>query len=59
MNPPADALPPIPQGDAVIEAARAIGLVIPEVCLAGVRANLALLDRHAAIFRVPAPGSDT
>lgn len=41
----------IPQtDDAVIAAAAAIGMVIPEPCKAGVSANLALLRRHAAIL---------
>jgi sodium/bile acid cotransporter 7 len=34
-----------------VEVAHALGLTIPEDCLPGVTANLALLDHHAAIFR--------
>lgn len=43
---------PIPRTEAAIAAAAvAIGLTIPAACLPGVVANLALLDRHAAILR--------
>ena len=35
----------------IAAAAAAIGLAIPEACLPGVVANLALLTRHAGIFR--------
>jgi sodium/bile acid cotransporter 7 len=45
----------IPRSAAEIAAAAAAtGLTIPEACLPGVAANLALLDRHAATLRGPA-----
>lgn len=37
--------------DEIAAAAQAADIVIPDACLAGVIANLALLDRHAAILR--------
>ena len=43
---------PLPQGAREIEdAATAIGITIPEACLPGVAANLALLERHAETLR--------
>ena len=43
---------PLPQGAREIEdAAAAIGITIPEACLPGVAANLALLERHAETLR--------
>ena len=42
----------VPRSDAEIaEASARVGLPIPEACRAGVTANLALLDRHAATLR--------
>lgn len=47
-------LPPAGEAGA-IEAAAAVGMVIPEACLPGVVANLALLARHAETLRAPRP----
>ncbi|WP_242123471.1 bile acid:sodium symporter family protein [Sphingobium sp. Sx8-8] len=41
--------------DAIGRVALAKGLPIPESCMPGVRANLALLDRHAGILLAPQP----
>lgn len=41
----------IPRSDtAIAEAAAALGMAIPEACLPGVSANLALLDEHATVL---------
>ncbi|MBB3981321.1 sodium/bile acid cotransporter 7 [Sphingobium fontiphilum] len=49
------AIPTLPQTEVEIaEAACAIGMTIPPACMAGVVANMALLDRHAAILLAPA-----
>ena len=41
----------IPRSDtAIAEAATALGMAIPEACLPGVSANLALLDEHATVL---------
>jgi len=39
----------------VAAAAEALGLRIPDACMAGVIANLALLDRHAERLRSESP----
>lgn len=50
------ARPALPLDDHEIgEAASDKGLSIPGACMPGVRTNLALLDRHAAILLAPAP----
>jgi len=49
----------IPQGaDAAVAAAAANDIAIPEECLPGVVANLALLDSHARVLRDRAEGWD-
>ena len=43
---------PLPRTEREIAAAaKALGLPIPDACLAGVMANLALLDRHTRLLR--------
>lgn len=42
----------IPQDfDQIVAAGAALGIVIPDACMAGVIANLALLETHAATLR--------
>ncbi|MDI1295924.1 MAG: hypothetical protein PSY12_08575 [bacterium] len=48
METPTQQPHPIPQAAAdIAAAAAAFGIVIPQACMAGVTANLALLDSHA------------
>lgn len=48
---PPPSITAIPQTQsAVIAAAAASGMIIPDACLPGVLANLALLGRHAALI---------
>jgi sodium/bile acid cotransporter 7 len=51
----ASALPGIARAPAdIAERAAALGLAIPEACMPGVAANMALLDRHAQTLLAPA-----
>ena len=44
--------PPLPRDEREIKTAAArLGLSIPDACLVGVAANLALIDRHVGIMR--------
>ncbi|QGP79201.1 AtzG-like protein [Sphingobium sp. CAP-1] len=56
MARPTPSLPHSP--DEIAAAADAAGIAIPDACMAGVIANLALLARHAAILRDRAEGDE-
>jgi sodium/bile acid cotransporter 7 len=55
QTPPSAAVP-LSEAE-IAEAASAIGMTIPEACMPGVAANMALLDRHVETLLMPNEGS--